>query len=56
MNMEVKVILIVVGTLGRVSRSWEKGLEEVEICERIDTVQTTILLRSTRTLRSFLET
>ena len=54
-NMRVKVIPIVVGTLGTVSKSLEDRLEELEISGRIETIQTTALLRSAGILRRVLE-
>ena len=50
----VKVIAIVVGALGTVSQSLEKGLEELEIGGRIENISTTELLWSSRILRSVL--
>ena len=50
--MKVTVILIVIGTLGTVTKGLVKGLEDLEIRE---TIQTTALLRSARILRKVLE-
>ena len=50
--MKVTVIPIVFGALGTVP----KGLEELEITVRIETIQTTALLRSARILRRVLKT
>ena len=47
-----KVILVVVCALGTVSKSLEKGFEELEICWRIETIQTTALLWEARILRT----
>ena len=55
-NMGVTVILVVTGTLGTVPKRSERRLEELEIGGRIETIQTTVLLRSTRILRRVLET
>ena len=55
-NMKVKGIPIVVGALGTVPKGLEKGLENLEIRGRIDTIQNTALLQSTRILRRVLET
>ena len=49
--MRVIVILIVIGALSRVPKSLKKGLKELEIGRRIETVQTWVLLRSARILR-----
>ena len=54
-NMNMTVIPIVVGALGTVHKSLESGLEELEIRKKIETIQTTSLLRSTRILRRVLE-
>ena len=50
------VIPIVIGALGTVPKGLVKVLEEMEIGGRAETIQTTILLRSTRILRRVLET
>ena len=55
-NMKVKVIPIVVGALGTVRKGLERGLENLEIRGRIDTIQNTALLQSARILRRVLET
>ena len=47
-NMKVKVILIVIGTLGTVTKGLVKGLEDLEIRGQVETIQTTALLRSVR--------
>ena len=44
--MKVTVIPIVIGALGTAPKGLERGLEELEIRGRIETVQTTALLRS----------
>ena len=51
----VTVIPIISGTFGTVLKSLEKRLEELEISERIDTIQTPAMLRSSRILRRVLE-
>ena len=43
-NMKVKVVPIVVVALGTVPKGLEKGLENLEIRGRIDTIQNTALL------------
>ena len=50
------MIPIEVGTLETISKSLEKSLEELKIRERIEIIQTSSLLRSTRILRKVLET
>ena len=55
-NMRVTVIPSVVGVLGKGHKGLERGLEELKIRGQIETIQTTALLRSARTLRRVLET
>ena len=50
-NMMVTVILIVIGALGTTLKGLVKGLEDFEIREKVETIQTTTLLRSARRLR-----
>ena len=45
------VILIVISALGTVTKGLIQGLENLEIRERVETIQTTALLRSDRILR-----
>ena len=54
--MKVTVIPIVIGALGTIPKGLVKGLKELEIEGRAETIQTTALLRSTRILRRVLET
>ena len=55
-NMKVMFIPIVNGALATVTEGLLKGLKDVEIRERMETIQTTSLLRSARILRTVLET
>ena len=55
-NMKATIIPIVIGALGTVTEGLVKGLEDLEIMGRVETVQTTALLRSARILRRVLET
>ena len=55
-NMKVIVIPIVIGYLSRVTKGFAKGLEDMEITGRMETVQTTALLRSARILWRVQET
>ena len=48
--MKVTVIPIVVGALGTVTKGLVKGLEDLEIRVRMETIQTTVLLSSARIL------
>ena len=55
-NMKVTIISIVICVLGTVTKGLIQGLEELEITGRVETIQTTALLRSARLLRRVLET
>ena len=55
-NMKVTIIPNVIGALGTDTKGLIKGLKDVDITGRIETVQTPALLRSPRTLRRNLET
>ena len=48
--------LIVIGAFGTVTKGLVQGLENLEIRGRVDTIQTTALLRSARILKRVLET
>ena len=54
-NMKVMVIPIVIGALSTVTKRWVQRLEDLEIRGRVETIQTTVLLRSGRILRRVLE-
>ena len=54
--MRVKVVPIVIGALGTVPKNLEKSLSELKIKGRIETIQTTALLKSARIIRRVLET
>ena len=49
-NMKVKVIPIVNGVFGTISKGMIKRLDDLEIRGRIETIQTTSLLKSVRIL------
>ena len=53
--MKVTFILIVIGALGTITKGLIKGQEDLEIRERVETIQTTTLLRSARIPRRVLE-
>ena len=55
-NMKVTIGPIVIGSLGTVNKGLLKGLEDLEVGKRVETIQTTALLRTTRILRRVLET
>ena len=54
-NVKVKVIPIVTGTLETIYKNLGKKLAESKIRRRSETIQFTILLKSTRILRTVLE-
>ena len=55
-NMKVTIILIVIGAFGKVTKGLLKGLEDLEVRGRVETIQTTALLKSAGILKSVLET
>ena len=55
-NMKVKIVPIVIGALGTITKGLLKGLEDLQVGERVETIQTTALLRTARILRRVLET
>ena len=50
------VIPIVIGALGTVTKGLVQGLEDLEIREQVEIIQTIALLRSARVLRKVMET
>ncbi len=54
--MKVFIIPIVIGALGKVTEGLVQGLEDLEITECVEPVQTTALLRLVRILRRVLVT
>ena len=55
-NMQVTLKPIVIGASGTVIKGLLKGLEDLEVGGRVETIQTTALLRKARILRRVLET
>ena len=55
-NMKVTIIPIAIGTFGTVTKGLLKGLEDLEVGGRVETIQTTALLKTARILRRVLET
>ena len=55
-NMQVTIIPIIIGAFGTVTKRLLKGLEDLEFGGRVETIQTTALLRTARILRRVLET
>ena len=54
--MKVTIVPIVIGALGTITKGLLKGLENLEIGGRVETIQMTALLRKARILRRVLET
>ena len=55
-NMKVTIIPITIGSFGTVTKGLLKGLEDLEIRGRLETTQTTILLRTAGIPKKVLET
>ena len=53
--MLVTIIPIVIGAFGIVTKGLLKGLEDLEVGGRVETIQTTTLLRTARILKRVLE-
>ena len=50
------ILPIVIGAFGTVTKGSLKGLEDLEVGDRVETIQTTALLKTARILRRVLET
>ena len=48
--MKVTIIPIVIGAFGTVTKGLVKGLEDLEVGGRVETIQTTTFLRTVRIL------
>ena len=55
-NMKETIIPTVIGAFGTVTKGILKGLEGLEVGDRVETIQTTALLKTARILRRVLET
>ena len=55
-NMKVRIIPIVIGAFGTVTKRLSNGLQDFEVGEREETNQTTALLRTAKIMRRVLET
>ena len=55
-SMKMTIIPIVIGAFGMVTKGLLKGLEDLEVGGRVETIQTTALLKMARILRRVLET
>ena len=54
--MQVTIIPIVTDAFGTATKGLLKGLKDLEVGGRVETIQTTTLLRTARILRRVLET
>ena len=54
-NMKVTIIPIVIGAFCTITKGLSKGLEDMKVGGRVETTQTTALLRTARILRRVLE-
>ena len=54
--MMVTIIPIVIGAFGTVTKGLLKGLEDMEVGGRVETIPRTALLKTARILRRVLET
>ena len=54
--MQVTIIPIVIGAFGTVTKGLLKGIEDLQVGGRMETIQMTTLLRTARILRRVLET
>ena len=50
------IVPIVIGTFGTVTKGLLKGLEDLDVGGRVETIQATTLLKKVRILRRVLET
>ena len=55
-NMKVTIVPIVIGAFVTITKGLLKGLEDLEVGGRVETIQMTALLRTARILRQALET
>ena len=55
-NMKMTIIPIVIGAFGTITKGLLKGPEDLEVGGRVETIQTTALLKTARILRRVLET
>ena len=54
--MKVTIVPIVIGAFGTIPKGLFKGLEDLEVGGRVETIQMTALLRTDRILKRVLET
>ena len=53
--MKVTIVPIVIGAFGTVTKGLLKGLEDLEVSGRVETIKTTALLKTARIPRRVLE-
>ena len=49
--MKITIVPIVIGTLDTITKGLLKGLNDLEVDGRVETIQTTVLLRTARILK-----
>ena len=54
--MKVTIVPIVIGAFGTITKGLLKGLKDLEVGRRVETIQMTALLGTARILRRVLET
>ena len=54
--MKVIIIPIMIGAFGTITKGLLKGLEDLEVGGRVETISTIVLLRMARILRRVMET
>ncbi len=54
--MKVAIVPIMIGALGTITKGLLKGQDDLEVDGRVETIQTTALLRTARILRRVRET
>ena len=55
-NMQVTIIPILISAFETVTKGLQKGLADLEVGGRVETIQTTALLRTAKILKRVLET
>ena len=55
-NRKLTIVPIVIGAFGTITKRLLKGLEDLEVGGRVETIQMTVLLRTARILRRVLKT
>ncbi len=54
--MKVTIVLIVLGAFATITKGLLKGLEDLEVGGRVETIKTTTILRTARIQRRVMET